>query len=370
MAKHRVINKVIAIIVISILSIGLLITAGLGISTLVQNDIDEVNFTGSAKNVILIIGDGMGFEHIETYKAYSGNTQTSMETAPIKGEVNTHSLNLTMPTDSAAAGTALATGNKTYNGELGGVWGVHKENLSEYAMSKGMATGVVVTEGVDGATPSAFSAHALNRELKGKIFKSQMQSDIDLFMGTNSAYYNTLQDDIKANGYDYITEFSDFDMNQDRIFATFDKMAVGAEASTEKTPKLQEASIQAINYLNNHSENGFFLMIEESHIDKFSHKNEMEDVMQHMDAIHNTVSAVVDLANEIGDTIVIVTADHETGGLQYDNQTKAEISNDMFTRGGHSSSNVPYFMFGNIQNVPKEVENVQISMIIKKILGA
>ena len=118
-------------------------------------------------------------------------------------------------------------------------------------------------------------------------------------------------------------------------------------------------------YLAAKSENGFFLMIEESHIDKRSHSNDMAGMLEHLVAYDNTIKAVVQLAEEMGDTLVIATADHETGGLQYNGESGEELSDKMFTKGSHSTANVPFFVYGNIGEIPSIIDNTQIARICR-----
>ena len=339
--------------------------AGLAIARAVEIDrIGDIAVVGGYKNVILLIGDGMGFNHIAAGRAFLGVDELFMESAAvIAGEATTYSRTIIGPTDSAAAATALATGQKTDNGMIAQYLGKDLKSNTEYAMEQGMATGIIASEGVKGATPASFSAHAFNRNSTDDITRDQMSSGIDLFLGGAKDFYDDYAGDIAASGYDYATAASALDPAADKIWGAFSDIATAG--GTDATPTLAELSVFAMQYLAAKSENGFFLMIEESHIDKRSHSNDMTGMLEHLIAYDNTIKAVVQLAAEMGDTLVIATADHETGGLQYNGESAAELSDAMFTKGSHSTANVPFFVYSDIGAVPNIIDNTQIARICR-----
>ena len=145
--------------------------------TTLPKEVAPLVYNGGRQNVILMIGDGMGFNHIKAAQAVYGDLFITTAEKAAEGEVTTYSLNA-LPTDSAAAATALATGNKTRNGQIGQLNGEAFESTSERALSLKMAAGVVATEGVDGATPAGFSAHTSNRDKIDEIFADQLASGI------------------------------------------------------------------------------------------------------------------------------------------------------------------------------------------------
>lgn len=339
--------------------------AGLAIARAVEIDrIGDITVVGGYKNVILLIGDGMGFNHIAAGRASLGVDELFMESAAvIAGEATTYSRTIIGPTDSAAAATALATGQKTDNGMIAQYLGKDLKSNTEYAMEQGMATGIIASEGVKGATPAGFSAHAFNRNSTDDITRDQMSSGIDLFLGGAKDFYDDYAGDIAASGYDYATAASALDPAADKIWGAFSDIATSD--GTDATPTLADLAVFAMNYLAAKSDNGFFLMIEESHIDKRSHSNDMKGMLEHLIAYDNTIKAVVQLAAEMGDTLVIATADHETGGLQYNGESAAELSDAMFTKGSHSTANVPFFVYSDIGAVPNIIDNTQIARICR-----
>lgn len=326
----------------------------------------SIEYNGEKLNVILMIGDGMGSNHVKAATAQYGDLFFDTQ-ADHKGSVTTFSRDVFGPTDSAAAATALATGHKTDNGKVAMYGGKDLTSTTELALSLGMATGVIATEGVDGATPAGFSAHAPSRNDLDGILDDQLASGIDLFFGSNVERYAPLREKIEKS-YTYVDAFSDIATAQGKIFAAFDEIPLVDDG--ESRPTLASLAVAALDILSK-DEDGFFLMIEESHIDKYSHNNQLADALEHVKAYDNAIKAVVEYAREIGNTIVIVTADHETGGLQYNGETAAQLSDDMYTKGSHSKADVPLYVFGDIGfDFGQVTDNTLIAKLCQAILAA
>ena len=366
--KKRIIKMTAAVLAVVILAVGAVLS-GMAIAQTVkvgEAEDHKISYEGERLNVIFMIGDGMGFDHVAAAEAKYGELFFN-NNADVEGEVTTFSRNTFGPTDSAAAATALATGRKTGNGQVGQYCGKPFESLTETALKQGLAAGVIATEGVDGATPAGFSAHTSSRNDKDGILSDQLESGIDLFFGSNAERYDGLQAQIEQAGYDYVQNFEELEGAQGKIFASFEEILNG---SGGRTPSLAQLVTSALNVLSANEE-GFFLMVEESHIDKCSHDNDLSGALEHVKAYDNAVKAAVEYAQSIGNTIVIVTADHETGGLQYNNESAAELSDDMYTRGSHSSANVPYFVFGEVDFEFTEVmDNTWLSRLARAVLTA
>lgn len=327
-----------------------------------------LTYSGQRQNVVLMIGDGMGFNHLKAAEAFYGKLFVTTATVAAKGEVTTHSLTPLLPTDSAAAATALATGHKTKNHQVGQYKSETFQNSAELAKALKMAAGIIVTEGVEGATPAGFSAHTSDRKNADEILSDQLKSNIDLFVGSNRTRYFPLKNEIEKT-HTFIDTFSSESWNREKIFAAFEEIPLNANGDSK--PTLSSLCIKALEKLSQNP-NGFFLMVEESHIDKFSHKNQLSDALEHVKAYDNAIRAVVEKAAEIGNTIVIVTADHETGGLRYDGETKEMLSDKMYSRTTHSTANVPYFVFGEITDTkfPSIIDNTQIGIFTHTVLSA
>ena len=284
-----------------------------------------------ADNFIFLIGDGMGVnqtrlpEFLKNDIAYGDQEDIFYGYYfPYQGYSRTDSLSGT--TDSAAGGTALACGIKTINGYIGQDKD-HKavQSLTELAGSLGKATAVMSTEAHTGATPCSFSAHADDRTLIKPILETQ---------GKLKEQYGT----IINCGYDYYTS-EDVEWIQKNMNATLNQL--------------------------DDNQNGFFLMYEEAHIDKHCHNNNLELTFQAVIRFNQVIAVVMEYAFYHPNTFVLITADHETGGLTQ--------SGDGFkyTVTYHSSADVPVFVYGTDGEVfnGKTIENIQIPQTIAYLWG-
>ncbi len=283
-----------------------------------------------AKSAILMIGDGMGFNTIEMALPQIGSFVAN--DLPNKGNAYTGSVttqgNPTKPTDSAASGTALATGVKTINGYIG----VDKNkndllNLRELAHSKGSNTGVITTDVITGATPSSFLAHAGSRN-----DTSELKAQIDAL--------------IKDGKVDWAT-------------------GGDSKADTKFDSELIDNTTGALRLLSTGGAS-FFLMIEEGHIDKRSHKNDAAGCINMVERFNDTIAYVIQFVLCHPDTALVITADHETGGI-----TKQADGTFKYTLDDHSTANVPTFAIGSGTEYfnGKEVDNTDIPKFLAKIYG-
>ena len=366
--KKRAVKITALALIIVILAVGAVLS-GMAIAQAVKvKEAEEyaVEYAGERLNVIFMIGDGMGFDHVAAAEAKYGKLFFN-NNADFTGEATTFSHNLFGPTDSAAAATALATGRKTDNGQVGQRGGREFTSLTEIALAQGFAAGVIATEGVDGATPAGFSAHTSSRNDKDGILADQLKSGIDLFFGSNAERYDERAEQIEQAGYGYVREFEEISADG-RVFAAFEEIPLDGEGG--RTPSLAQLVTAALDILSR-DEQGFFLMVEESHIDKRSHENDLAGALEHVKAYDNAVKAAVEYAERIGNTVVIVTADHETGGLRYNGESAEELNDGMYTRGSHSGANVPYYVFGDIDYEFAEVmDNTWLSRLARAALTA
>jgi alkaline phosphatase len=276
------------------------------------------NLTAIARNVIVMIPDGTGFASLHAARDAKGEPLAI--DAKIYGAVQTRSADNSV-TDSAAAGTALACGLRTKNGTIGvDPAGQPLENLLEFAAAKGMATGVVTTDKIVGATPSAFSAHALSRNDADVLFEQQIASTIDVFLGGGA---NLLTADRKARiaaaGFSLVQTRDEMMAAQPTrlfgLFAPAEMTPMLVRKTTQTTePLLIEMASKAIEILSK-DEDGFVLMIEGALVDKGNHANDLPYATEELLAFDQTVAYVLDWAEKHGDTLVVILPDHETGGL-------------------------------------------------------
>ncbi|MBQ6066345.1 MAG: alkaline phosphatase [Clostridia bacterium] len=320
------------------------------------------------KNVIFMIGDGMGFNSLNKTKAEKEIDTLAMNTFPLQGESQTRSAD-NIVTDSAAGGTALACGIRTNNGFVG-VYGYdgydlvnHPMNLCELAKSQGKTAGIVTTDSTSGATPASFSAHAHNRGDEEDITFQQLRCDLDLIWGAATASFS----EETASEYGFTSIYNKADMDAltegSRSFGQFTD-SVWHEVANEGMPTMTEMVVKAIDLLDD-DEDGFFLMVEGAHIDKNNHSNNAEGMEDALVAFDQAVQAALDYAAADGDTLVLVTADHETGGITL------KDGEYVYTKDGHTGVNVPLLVYGcdNFIENGQAVKNKEVARRVACVMG-
>lgn len=326
----------------------------------------ELYFDGNIKNVIFMIGDGMGFNHLEKTKK-ERDVSLVMDTFDIKGKSMTRSLSSDV-TDSAAGGTALATGVRTGNGIVASYYFdknskfSYPKSLTELCRESGKMTGVITTDATSGATPAAFSAHSADRDDALDISDDQLKSDIDLIWGeANGVVTETAA---AENGFEYIVNYNDMMALEEgsRSFGQFAPSLWMLEP--ENSPNLEQMAEKAVDLLDDTDE-GFFLMIEGAHIDKHSHSNDSEKMTEALLEFDRTIEAMLEYAKADGETLVVVTADHETGGITLDGDSY------VFTTGDHTGVDVPVLVYGTDKLIASgdRLNNYEIAIRVSYILG-
>jgi alkaline phosphatase len=288
--------------------------------------------TREAKNFILLIGDGMGVNQTHLFEAFDERAEYSDgEDAfygymlPYLGYARTSSLSGV--TDSAAAGTALSCGIKTKNGYVG--QNEHHEDvqsITELSAILGKATAVMSTETSTGATPAAFSSHVEDRSYDTDIIKDQNMLK-DTYGTLISCYFNHYTE-TKVEGI------------ESRISTILDTL--------------------------DNDTDGFFLMYEEAHIDKHSHSNDMENAYLAVQRFNQAIAEFMQYAFYHPETVIIITADHETGGL-----TVTDNGDFAYTTTDHTNSDVPVFAYGKGVEYfdGTTVENTDIPKRIAALMG-
>lgn len=265
--------------------------------------------TSTVKNVVLIVGDGMGPQHIEAGQMVAQTTfgftqwqHSKVDTTNMLGEI----------TDSAAAGTAMATGVLTENHRIGqDASGNELTTIMDIASQKGMKTGFVTTDYIYGATPAAFSGHIADRDSNFiALFESQLQSDLNLMCASYNTTAAVRGDLINPSKFTLCDKYANREQiaGEDHALCLFDLEGYGRSVT------LAEATDFALNFLS--CDSGFVLLVEQAHIDKYSHDYSIRYAVNSVISLQNTVQAVQDWIGDRLDTAVIITADHETCGLQ------------------------------------------------------
>lgn len=326
-------------------------------------------YDSNIKNVIFLIGDGMGYNHLEKTKL-ERNVTLTMDAFTIQGSSRTRSLTNDV-TDSAAGGTALSCGIRTYNSGVGvylldplDVF-IHPINITELCRDNKMLTGVITTDETSGATPASFSAHATERYKSEDITEDQFNSGINLIWGTENGV--ATKEQAEKNGYEYITTYNEMMALKEgsKSFAQFTNDLWTLKQSDETNPTLSQMTEKAIDLLDD-GENGFFLMVEGAHIDKHSHNNESENMTEAMAEFDKSIKIALEFAKKDGNTLVVVTADHETGAITLNDKGEYEFTSD-----DHSAVDVPLRVYGSEKLIKNNetVNNYEIPIRIAYILG-
>jgi alkaline phosphatase len=307
------------------------------------------------KNIILYIGDGMGVAHITAAKIARG--RLNLERFAVTGMVTTHSEN-ELITDSAAAATALATGHKTDNRAVS-VSADKKplKTLFEFAEERGKSTGVVVTSSVTHATPAAFFTHVEDRRQHSDIAEQIINSGIDVLIGGGWMYFipesneGSRRQDHK-NLLKLLETRMPVVLSYDKLPGQGNNLAAllapdGLPKSADRDYSLAELTQEAMRILSKNRE-GFILLVEGSQIDWAAHDQDHEEIIAEMIDFDGAVGTGLDFAQKHGNTLILVTADHETGGFAvHDGSMKAkQVTSSGFTTSGHTASMVPIFAYG------------------------
>lgn len=327
------------------------------------------------KNVILLVGDGMGLSQVSA-SVYFKDGQSNFEQFPVVGLSKTSS-SAQLITDSAAGATAFASGIKTYNGAVGvAPDSTHVATIPELLKDKGYVSGVVATSSITHATPACFYAHVPSRSMHEQIASQLVDGDMRFFAGGGIDYFVrrsdslNLLESLKTKGFSV-------DTTSMPAQATDGRMAVllGANAIVPQgdggTSFLPEASMLAIENLSK-NEAGFFLMIEGSQIDWGGHGNNADYLISELLDFDKTIGMVLEFAKNNPETLVVVTADHETGGftLSADEGNYNKIG-PTFSTDGHSGTMVPVFAYGpGAESFGGMYENTEIHHKIMKLLNA
>lgn len=306
------------------------------------------------KNVIILIGDGMGFEQVKAAGMYKNGTPGTLvfESFPHQGQVTTHSANSSV-TDSAAAATAIATGFKVNNDVVSVALpgdGHELQTLLEYFKALGKSVGVVTTTYVTHATPACFGAHETSRSSYSAIagdYLNQTRPHVIFGGGANGMSVSSAL----AAGYTVVTDAAAMLALNTEAVSMISGQFGSAELPYEvgwnsNLPHLSQMAETALNILDNDPD-GFFLMIEGGLIDWAGHANNLSNNVGETIEFSNTVQKVINWAAGRTDTLIIVTADHETGGLTVlANNGKENYPTVTWSTGGHTGVNVPVYAWG------------------------
>ena len=314
------------------------------------------------KNVILLISDGTGLSQISSafyFKESSPNYARFKNIGLIKTSSSREDV-----TDSAASATAFACGVKTYNGAIGVADdSTHVKNLVEIVSLKDIKTGIIATSSITHATPACFYAHTISRGSAEEIALHLTQSEVDFFAGGGLQFFNDRKDDqnllnvLKEKNFTIdTTALSDFSkINSSEKVAYLLAKNDMKPVAEGRGDFLSKATSLAIQFLSK-EDKGFFMMAEGSQIDWGGHQNDGPYLVSELIDFDDAIGVALDYAEKDGNTLVIVTSDHETGGFtlsakkktredgsEYNDYSEAGMT---FSNGGHSATLIPVFAFG------------------------
>lgn len=326
------------------------------------------------KNVILMIGDGMSLMHV--YTAWAANRgKLWLENAQATGLSKTWAVKK-LVTDSGSGGTSLATGVKTVYHAVGvDPEGKPLTSLVDVAKELDKDAGMAVTCRLWDATPCDFCCHNIDRDKEEELVGDYPTSGVDFVFGGGAQKFTNRKDgrdifkELQKKGYHVSRTLDDFfayDKNS-RIFAVpYDK---DTPLPDERGDLLARASMKGISLMNQ-NKNGFFMMIEGSQLDDYGHFNQLDLLMKETLDFDQTVGEVMKWAAKDGETLVVVTADHETGGLTLVNGNKDEGRVECcFSTKDHSGAMVPVYAFGpGAENFTGIFENTDVFKKIKKLM--
>jgi alkaline phosphatase len=340
---------------------------------------DAQQASGGARNVILVVGDGLGPAHRDAIQLATVGPyeRLAMDSLPYAGMAGTNSVESDDPptfvTDSAAAATSLASGIKTFNGAIGvDPDGRTVPTVLERARTAGKATGVVTTSQVTDATPAAFGAHVEDRDEQAEIARQFVEeSRPDVILGGGEDWWypegdegafpdkqsgddeevsqsnrGNLVERARQEGYEYVTSAGELSSaSGPRILGLFANEEMFQQASEgdgdeyDPVVPLPEMTSKALDTLSADPD-GFFLLVEEEGVDEMSHYNNAERMLQAGEQMDRTVALLEDFAEGSGDTLLITTGDHECGGLTVEAVDDPEFPDESGGNQGDENANL------------------------------
>jgi len=326
------------------------------------------------ENIILMIGDGMGIAQIHA-GMIANKGKLYLDNFKCVGFSKTHCANQFV-TDSGAGGTALACGKKTCKKAIGvDCDNKPMKNVREYAEEKGKATGLVSTSAVTHATPASFVAHQSHRKMYEAIAADYIKTNIDVFIGGGKSHFEDRKDkrnlsqELKAKDYQVLYSMEEIAKVKDgKLAGLIAPEHIGR--SDKRGDMLKVATQTALNILDK-DKDGFFLMVEGSQIDWGCHQNNTAYIIKEVLDFDRSIGAVLEFAAKDKNTLVIVTADHETGGMTINEGNIDEQRVDAgFNLRKHSGVMVPVFAFGpSAGQFTGIMDNTEIAKKIFKLLG-
>jgi len=297
--------------------------------------------TSTPPNIIFMIGDGMGLAQICLAQHAQDNLVFNQCTNI--GFIKTNSSDDYI-TDSAAGATAFSIGQKTKNGAIGvDSNDVKVQTIMEWAIQNGWATGIIATCSITHATPASFFAHQPSRKMDSAIANDFYAQNIDVAIGGGKPYFNETR--LKANGYSVITGTKAIEQTSYEKFVGFYNDSIHppsiGQGRGDFLPIVTQKTLSVLSA----KKKPFFLMIEGSQIDWGGHANDAQYIIEEMMDFNASIQKALDFLKNNPNTLIVITADHETGGLSLIADKKNQFV-PTFSSGHHSGIMVPVFAFG------------------------
>jgi len=310
------------------------------------------------QNIILMVGDGMGITQISA-GIQSQDEALNLERFKVIGLSKTSSSEEVI-TDSAAGANAFSIGEKTSNGAIGiDQQKRPKETILEMLGSEGYSTGLIATCNITHATPACFYAHQEQRRMYYEIAADMVNAPVTLFIGGGKMHFENRTDEkegqpddrniineLGEKGFSFVNSLEELEASSGKVgyFLSDDHPESILNGRSDILPKSIKPSIS---HLKKESDKGFFLMIEGAQIDWGGHANEGDYIVSEMLDFDKAVGEVLDFAEKDGNTLVVITADHETGGFALGSPSRDYTKTEFqFTTLGHTSVMVPVFAYG------------------------
>ena len=351
-----------------------------------------ISLDKKARNIILLIADGMSISQVSSYRLLKGgpNERLAVDKFPVSGIVLTHSEDAIV-TDSASSGTAYSTGFKTNNGALGLDKDLNNlENLTEKIHNYGFVSSLISTSEITHATPAAFAAHVDLRWKTDEISKQMIDSDVMTILGGGRHFF--LPEEMGGKRDDGLNLYEQVESTQTLLTHKDQLNDVNVISSNKVIGLFADEHLRDIDKPDNHSsepttedmldfaikrsesfmENGckgFFIMVEGSQVDWAGHANNIDYLVAEMEDFEEAVKKAKIYAEQNKETLVIVTADHETGGLLIEplkptQYTAPEVKfsfNTGIGYGSHTGVPVPVYAYGpGSENFTGTLDNTDV----------
>ncbi|MBL7807187.1 MAG: alkaline phosphatase [Saprospiraceae bacterium] len=358
---------------------GLLLCSACASAPKNELNLQGVTFAKRPKNIIFLIGDGMAGAQVSAHIYWSGVGTTVFEQFPVVGFQKSHASDY-LVTDSAAGATAFACGQKTKVGAIGVLPPDERpcKTILEELDGQGLATGMVTTCTATHATPASYISHLELRALTEEIAAEYLKTSFDCLIAGGETQFNqrydkiNLIDTLKSRGYVIRRGpgLRNLPLDGSRPFVNFTHEMEPPTASGGRT-YLPPATKIACNFLQKRSDKGFFLMVEGSQIDWACHTNDKSWLKAEMADFDKAIREALRFAVENGETLVVVTGDHECGGLALVAQGNSrKYFTPVFSTRVHSATMVPVYAFGpGAELFSGTYENTDIYVKMREALG-